>query len=265
MIAPGYYRHDPPEPLGRYVDHFWILEQFPTEAAQRLVPDGTVELIFNLGVTQRLYELDDASRFRPFKDYWLSGPRRSSIIIGSPAPASMVGVHFRPFGAYAFLHEPMREFADRVLDLDSVWARDARRIRERLGYADTASERFQILTDELLARWKPDVRDEEIVRHVVGTIASPNMNCEWACDRTLRRRFDELVGLSPKTMERVLRFQRIVQRIEQPGPINWSAIAQAEGLFDQSHLVREFRDFAGLTPTEYLGRKGPYANALPGF
>jgi AraC-like DNA-binding protein len=56
-----------------------------------------------------------------------------------------------------------------------------------------------------------------------------------------------------------------VQRIERPGSINWSAIAQAEGLFDQSHLVREFHEFAGLTPTEYLARKGPYSNALPGF
>lgn len=260
MIAPGYYRHDPPAPLGRYVDHFWILERFPAARAERLLPDGTAELIFNLGVTQRLYD-DDLTRFRPFREAWFSGPRRSAITIGSPCETTMVGVHFRPLGAFAFFDTPMSSFADRVLDLDAVWGRAAVRIRDRLGEAKSIDERFRVVADELTSRLRRDVRSERAVRHAISAFESDDVS-NGETDRTLRRSFHELVGLSPKLTQRLLRFQRILARIEHPGPVNWTALALAEGLYDQSHLVREFREFAGLTPTEYLTKKGPYPNAL---
>lgn len=259
---PGYFRRQPAPPLDKYVDHFWVLDEFPAEAAERLVPDGTVELIINLGVTQKLYDIDDPSRFTPFRHSWLSGPRRQPIVIGSPGPSSMVGIHFRPYGAYPFLHIPMSEFADTVLDLDSIWGRDAARFRDRLGHTNSPDERFGILSSELIQRLRPNVRGEGVVQRLIARYET-SISGIGTVDRTVRRRFDELVGLSPKTVERLLRFQRIIQRLESPAPIRWPAVALAEGLFDQSHLVREFREFAGLTPGEYLRRKGEYLGYLP--
>lgn len=258
MLAPGYYRHDPPPPLVRYVDHFWILEQFPAARTERLVPDGTAELIFNLGIEQRLYhDLHPESGYRTFRESWLSGSRRIPITIGSPGPSCLIGVHFRPCGAFAFFTQPMTEFSDRVTDLDAIWGAGAGRIRDQLGNAGSAEERFHILTKALLARLQDGRPGVEAVRAALdgGPVSFT--------DRTLRRRFRELIGQSPKTVQRLLRFQRIVEQLDTLRSVNWSALAIAEGLYDQAHLIREFREFAGLTPTEYLVRKGTDPIAVP--
>jgi AraC-like DNA-binding protein len=63
--------------------------------------------------------------------------------------------------------------------------------------------------------------------------------------------FCEHVGLTPKLFYRVRRFRGLVDRIEKCMPVNWAALAADCGYFDQAHLIRDFRAFAGITPREY--------------
>jgi AraC-like DNA-binding protein len=63
--------------------------------------------------------------------------------------------------------------------------------------------------------------------------------------------FSRAVGLTPKMYSRVLRFQRVLDRAGHAGPISLVDMAVASGYSDQSHFNREFREFTGVTPTEY--------------
>ena len=65
-------------------------------------------------------------------------------------------------------------------------------------------------------------------------------------------RFKQQVGLSPKTAARLVRFDRVLRSIEQPGAPGWERVAAEAGYADQAHLVREFRTFTGRTPTVFV-------------
>lgn len=75
--------------------------------------------------------------------------------------------------------------------------------------------------------------------------------------------FRHEVGLTPKLFCRVRRFQAMLQRaVREPRP-DWSKLALACGYYDQSHLIRDFKLFSGLTPTEYAARRCDHRNHVP--
>jgi AraC-like DNA-binding protein len=86
---------------------------------------------------------------------------------------------------------------------------------------------------------------------------------ELGCSRRhLAARFREQVGIAPKALARILRFRRVLELIERDGVAGWADIAVRCGYYDQSHLNRDFRDFAGHTPSEYLARLLPNGGGL---
>jgi AraC-like DNA-binding protein len=73
----------------------------------------------------------------------------------------------------------------------------------------------------------------------------------WGKKRLIAR-FREQIGVAPKTAARVVRFSRAVRALEDAQEPYWAAVALECGYYDQSHMVREFRDFAGMTPGEFV-------------
>jgi len=65
------------------------------------------------------------------------------------------------------------------------------------------------------------------------------------------RRFEQAVGLTPKRYARVLRFGVLLPSLARCGPRDWARIAAGAGYFDQSHLIREFRQLSGMAPGAY--------------
>ena len=74
--------------------------------------------------------------------------------------------------------------------------------------------------------------------------------------KRLIRVFAAEVGLTPKLYLRIARFERLLADVYDRPSVDWSGLAATHGYFDQSHLIRDFRDFAGMTPTAYLARRG---------
>jgi len=81
----------------------------------------------------------------------------------------------------------------------------------------------------------------------------------------LATQFKSHVGVTPKRVARIYRFARLILSVDALRPVDWSALAQAAGYFDQAHFSREFKDFTGHTPMEYLAlrRRFPAARGFP--
>jgi AraC-like DNA-binding protein len=270
-VQPQYHVFYPRPPLATYVDHFWLLEDYPAARIEKLLPDGGLELILNLGEPQFLHELQDPSRYRTFCESWVSGLRSQAILIGSPSLSNLIGVRFRMFGAYPFLHLPLHEISDRVVDADAICGPEVHRLRDRIAAAASPSSKFAIFEKFLLGRWKEPVRHERLMSQAVHTLAAAGgedriehfSRRAGLSGKHLRRLFQTMVGLSPKSLFRVCRLQRVLRRIEELATPNWSRLAQECGFFDQAHFNNEFKAFTNLTPTEYLGQRGPFLNYLP--
>lgn len=71
------------------------------------------------------------------------------------------------------------------------------------------------------------------------------------------------VGMTPKLFCRVWRFQRVLRAVHHRDAVDWTEVALACGYFDQPHLIHDFREFSGLSPTEYLAARTEHLNHVP--
>jgi AraC-like DNA-binding protein len=269
-------RYVPRPPLSDFVGLFWFYEGYQQpHKKERLLPDGSMELVINLREDQtRLYGRHDTAhdidQMRTFSGSLISGVHSEFFVIDTAEQASVVGVHFKPGGAFPFLGLPASELHNTHLSLETLWGGRAGGLRERLLEAATPRDMFRILEEVLLARARRLERHPAVafalhefcgVPHV-GTISQVTGLIGLSAKRFIQV-FDSEVGLTPKLFCRVRRFQKVLRLVSAGRPIEWAGIAADCGYFDQAHFIRDFRAFSGLNPSTYLSQCTEHLNHVP--
>jgi AraC-like DNA-binding protein len=255
-----YAIHKPSPPLNRYVECLWYVNLRAPYTREKILPSATHELIINFGAPFRLYDHDDSGRFALQVDSWLVGLQTTYLLNALPDETHMVGVRFKPGGVYPFLPLPAYELHNQVVPADALWGRFIVEARERLYEAPTLQARFSLLEQLLLARLRepPDAMD--IVQFATAQIARCNgiLSVKDLSDhigisqKHLITHFQRIIGVSPKTLARVYRFQHVLNSIDPAKPLDWTAIAHAAHYYDQSHFNKDFAAFTGLSPNDYV-------------
>jgi AraC-like DNA-binding protein len=188
-------------------------------------------------------------------------------VIDTRVHAAMVGVHFRPGGAFPFFRLPLHELCDRHVDLRSLWGADAGELRERLCAAATPGQRFRLLESALLRHLDPARQPRGAVQLAVDWLGQTPAGVGAVVQRVglSHRRFIEVftseVGMTPKLFGRIVRFQQALGRAGRLATPAWADLARQCGYFDQSHLVRDFLAFSGLSPAGYLRQRSARVKA----
>lgn len=242
----------PAPPLSDHIAILWLYEMpAPEHAQERLLPSGSMELVIDL--------LNPAT--------FVVGAHSQPSFLETRNTVSVAGAHFRPGGAYAFLNLPADELHNGGTTLDEVWTRaEAAELRERLLAAPGPPARMDVFERALIARLRrprnvmvafavAQFRMARPVRAVSEQIG--------VSQRTFINTFAREVGLTPKLYSRVRRFQRVLRMVHRQRDIDWVDVALACGYFDQPHLIRDFRAFAGLSPSEYLEARTEHLNHVP--
>jgi AraC-like DNA-binding protein len=268
-----FLQYSPGPPLSAFVEVFWFSNgHVPSHAKERLLPTGTLELVINLREDQvRVYDGEETSRCQTLRGAVVCGPHSGFFVIDTAEQESVVGIHFRPGGAFPFLHLTAGELLDAHVSLETLWGTGAATLRDRLLEAPTPDLMFRILEQTLL-----DMADRPLVRHPAVSFAldqfqrgpfqrsvSDLVVRSGLCHRRFIRVFTEEVGLTPKLFARIQRFQQVLQLIETGAKVNWSNLAATCGYYDQAHFIRDFRIFSGINPTEYLAQRTPHRNHVP--
>src|SRR5262245_29966437 len=256
--------YKPKPPLSKFVDSFWLYEGYvPERKTERILPTGTLELVINLRQNElRFYDPERHENCSRFSGAIVSGASGRGFAPDTAGEALIIGVHFKPGGAFPFLGLPAGDLADTHVDLETIWGPSAGRLRERLCEARTSAERFQVLQDALLGRLRHGMEPHYAVstalemfgRNLGGPIVREAAKYLGLSQRRFIQVFKEEVGMTPKLFSRIQRFQQTRAFILQNPSPNWANLALDFGYFDQSHLIREFLEFSGLSPTAYLNR-----------
>jgi AraC-like DNA-binding protein len=165
------------------------------------------------------------------------------------------------------LGAPADELAGRHWALDDLWGAAAARMRERLLDAGSL-ERQLDLFEALLAARMPRLHALHpavalaLERLGAGALIGDIVRESGRSHRTFIALFRQAMGLSPKLYCRVQRLQRVIRRVAAEPAASWSDVALDAGYSDQPHLVREFRQLAGITPGEYRAL-APRAHHVP--
>ncbi|HWN99035.1 MAG TPA: helix-turn-helix domain-containing protein [Blastocatellia bacterium] len=254
--------YKPKPPLSKFVDNLWLYEGYePEQQTERILPTGTLELVINLRQNElRFYDAERPENCSRLSGAVVSGASGRGI---APDPETfIIGVHFKPGGAFPFLGLPAGDLADTHVDLETLWGPSAGRLRERLCEARTSAERFQLLQEALLNRLCHGVEQHYAVSAALEMFgknqAGPRVREAAKYLGLSQRRFIQVfkaeVGMTPKLFSRIQRFQQSRTFIQHNPSINWADLAVDLGYFDQSHFIREFLEFSGLSPTDYINR-----------
>jgi len=249
------YRQFTPAPqVAQFVECYWTLDDSaPAPAAvQRVVPDGTCELVVNRG---RPFEqfVDGEWRLQP--SAFLAGQITGPLLLRPSGAASVIGIRFRPHGAQHLFRTRMDELTGTMCplaDLSPLLSREFDRVVESDSMDPVTINRALLQHDRGA---QPDSLLAEAVRRMIacgGVLELARLAGQLGISlRQFERRFRAAAGISPKLFCRMQRFQRVFQAIERGTP-NWVSVALDCGYFDQAHLIRDFRAFAGKPPSVFF-------------
>jgi len=251
-----YHEVSPSASAARYVKCYWILEDAaPSREPQRIVPDGRSELILNFA---QPFESQVAGEWRRQPQSFVVGQITGPLLLRACGPARILGVRFHPHGVGSVLDASASELTNRVAPTDCLSMQLHRELRRLLDLESPSAALGRI--DRIFCRLIRERREGQTpviaaVRQLERTAGQARIaaiaEAAGLSLRQLQRRFHEAVGISPKLFSRMQRFQRVFQAAET-AEMDWVGAAMQCGYFDQAHLIRDFREFAGKAPMSLL-------------
>lgn len=262
-----------PQPRLRHLVDFLIgYDESNTSFTRRHeLPSTHAVLIVNLGAPITI--VDTAGHVQRIDNGQGFGAGLSEAYAVSESNGSQRGlqVMFSPLGAWRFFRLPMHSLANRVFLLDELLGADAARLIAGLQAAPDWETRFDIMEAAIAARLAAASDSAAATAWALrqlqqsgGSLSIAALADEIGCSRKhLITQFREHIGLTPKTVARILRFQEVIKMVNGATEIDWAEIALAAGYYDQAHFSRDFRALAGLSPSDYLRCRLPDQNGLP--
>jgi AraC-like DNA-binding protein len=255
------YRETPPsQKLAGHIKRFWSLEYDSAGDAsepETVLPDGCPEIVFNLSdrfkrIHPNSQELQPATLF--------CGQMMRSVMIRPTGRVRLFGVRFHPAGGFPLAGFSMHELTDQIVGIDVALGRDGADLEARISEADGFEDRVAAFEMYFLKRLAGQRREDRLSSYAAEVIVaswgltsiSRLSESLGVSERRLERRFRSRVGISPKMLARIVRFQSLlslIQKAETPGILDASLEL---GFYDQSHAIRDFREFSGTTPLGYF-------------
>lgn len=259
-----YVTYQPGPPLNEFIDNFWLIERGQAPRLEKILPCGTSELVVNLKHNEiHIHDAEQPERYQRFSGAVFSGTYSQSFICNALQHESIIGVHFKAGGAFPFLNTEASDFTGAHANLEDLWGRSGLELRERLCTAATPGHRFGLLESALRTRLNHHTKRQPQVRFALKRFATGGNGILVRAvsqelgysQRRLIQMFSSHVGLTPKMFCRILRFQRARVLAEKLGAPDWAQLAVGCGYFDQSHLIRDFKEFSGSTPNIYSAQQ----------
>lgn len=259
-----YAERKPSSPLSSFVECFWTLEsEAPSPQPERILPDGCVELILNFGAPFSQHD-NDHLKLQPRS--FLVGQMTGPILISATGPVQLLGIRFHPGGTLPFLRLPLHEITDQVVDLGGLSGKLERELLSVTSHSPLLTDKVNaveaFLTNQLL-----NTKDNSwlmmLAARIVdsgGLVAVDRLASDAGISsRQLERRFLREVGLGPKMLGRIIRFQQVFRAVDQSNSA-WAEVAIECGYYDQAHLIRDFNQFARQTPVVLFSNQSAFTD-----
>jgi len=259
----SFLRLKPSSDLAAYVDNFWfMLGRGPAAMpdGHRILPDGSMEFVFQLG--DPFFERRPDGRWRKQPHLLLVGQMERRTDIKPSGVIHTAGIHFHPAGVSAFVAGDLGRFVNRIVPLGPALGEDLAAVAARLRSARTPERRVAILENLLRSRCRPHDEamadaSKRLLKATDAVDIEAMARAFGLSDRQFRRRFEAAVGLGPKRFARIVRFQRVFEQRLEHDARAWSEVALDCGYYDQAHFNRDFRAFAGVRPRDIIKDADP--------
>lgn len=255
----SYQEYSPTEALHPYVKCYYMSHSGADHVSNdHAFATGCLEIMFNLDGAQ--WQTKKNGIFGPTAAVELWGQvinPRSLRLVGR---SHVMGIRFHPFGAAPFLNEHVCAFNDQVIDLSEVMGTSLETLHVSLQHTSNMADKIRLVESFLLKRlhaFRNRNTKIGLVRQVMKELSHEdffdnidNVASRYGItSRYLQKVFLQYTGLTPKLYSKVSRFQKSLILIG--GGQTLTSVAHESGYYDQSHFIREFKTFTGMTPSAF--------------
>lgn len=266
-----YETFEPSKDLNSLVKCYWTLE-VPAEKStekQRIIPDGCLEMAFILG--------DDIKRYVNDTDFILQpramvlGQTIEPFYIQPTGYVNTFAVRFYPYGFANFVETPIRDLANKETAIAELFGQaTADQLEQRIIDARDEQRRIDIIETFLLNKFNETKTIDKIVRSTVDALLSTSgsssihniLKEDLSKRRQLERNFLKQIGISPKQLGKVIRLQSALKMLLNQKDGSLTRIAYESQFYDQAHFIKDFKEFTGTNPKDFLNDKQTVLSAL---
>jgi AraC-like DNA-binding protein len=251
------YRLSEPEgDAARLVESVWYARGTVPYTRERIAPTGSSVAVFVLGdpilqTPERGDPLEAAEGF-------LIGPHDRPVWNEPRGETFALGIVARPSACRALFGVAPADLRGRVAPLLDAWTA-AEDLRARLVSASQPEAMLDCLSNHIASCAVPETAGfERCERAVMLLEAEPARPIAEIADELevshahLDRQFTETVGLTPRSLARLLRMRRLLEQLDVRENADWAGLAVEHGWYDQGHFIRDFKRHTGVTPTQYV-------------
>lgn len=248
--------------LEEYIESIFYFKGFmPEHSIERVVPTGHIFIIFELdGMQRHTFDNDTLEPIGTFSKVWISGMHKNHLSISAHHDSEMLVIQFKPAGTFPFFHQPAYQINNKVDAAQNLLGDDILHLRLQILNLNTSTEKFKAIEEWLHNRIS---RNNETASHELLNILrmlqdQPFINHHQVVksyprtQKHLINQFKKFVGLTPKVLHRIFRFNEILKKIHLEEKIDWPQIAYQFGYSDQSHFIKEFKEFSGFNPQAFI-------------
>ncbi|WP_010273223.1 DUF6597 domain-containing transcriptional factor [Paenibacillus senegalensis] len=262
-----YMEYQPHPLLEGIIDNYWIKRTGATmtpHESENWITDLSMELIFHYGAPL----LCDLSRSRTeiAAGSHLIGMRKQSMSLQRTGPIELIAVRFRPGGFTRLFGMPAAGFTNRIASAGEIWGAEARELTRQLYRLESDQARIALLDDRLLQlfdRGGPSAfyRDHPLLQTAIRRIyeTEGTLPVQTICEelntgyKKFQRLFHLHIGITPKLFCRIIRFHYAMNKLlGTSSHANEEQPAEIDPFYDQSHFIKEFQHFTGLTPRQLV-------------
>jgi AraC-like DNA-binding protein len=266
-----YVSHIPAPPLNAYIDDLYYLDGPSPYPRLKVSPGPNLHLMINFGPAFQVYAPDQLAPAATCTESWWIGMWSKYWVVDWSQPVRFYGVHFKPAGVYPFLRLPLSELHNQIIPVDAIWGHFAGEIRERLYAAPTPQAGLALLERLLLTRLADSLHGLDVVQYAIAQIDRQYgvMSIRGLSDHIgisqnhLLTQFKRMVGIPPKELARFYRFSHIIWSIDPSKDVDWGRIAHQSRFYDLSHLNKDFVEFTGHSPSDYLRMRRRFHDENP--
>jgi AraC-like DNA-binding protein len=266
----NYQTFEPHPVLSALVKFYWTLEVpfDPSNQKQKIIPDGCIEMTFNFRDKIKRYVAEDDFIIHP--DAMVMGQRTQSYFIEPVGDVDSFAICFYPYGFANFVGTPLEQLVDVETPIGSLFgAQPANALEQSIREAASTQERIKIIEAFLFERLHQDSTIENLVKTTVDALLATNgsspinqiLKGNLSKRRQLERNFKKQIGISPKQLGKVLRLQTALKMLLNQEE-SLTTIAYESEYFDQAHFIKDFKEFIGTTPSEFLGNENMALSTL---
>jgi AraC-like DNA-binding protein len=246
----------PNQCLRPYVSRYWVWEN---ESVLPKIFSGTgTELMFHYG--ESLTGTNQSGKVFTLPKCYIMSPRFKYYQLYPGNQLGFISIRFRAGAFRHFCKNPVTEFVDSFVDIEELWGSKGLEFKQQVMVAENLRQRIAVIEKFLMCFLIQYHKSEQSLDTAIQTLLYDykSVRLQDLCrnlflsQRQLERKFKEAVGVTPKAFQKISRFEAVVKHLLLCRSKNYLDEALGQGYYDQSHFLKEFKNYIGEYPTSFL-------------